>query len=547
MRYRIPIIIVMVSALLFLHSLGTVHLFDWDEINFAESAREMIVSGDYMRVQINFEPFWEKPPVFFWLQVVSMKLFGINEFAARIPNAVCGILTLLTLFLIGRRLHGERFGIWWSLLYAGSFLPHLYFKSGIIDPWFNFFTFLGIAFLADFLRQSDAARMRTGPLAWSAIFIGLAVLTKGPVALLLFMLTYAGYMIINRGRGWLAFRYYLIWAAVFAGVVLAWFGLEIWQHGWWFVEEFIVYQIRLARTQDAGFAGFPGYTYVVLLVGCFPASVLIFGRRRHAALDGSADNVFRRLMVCALVATVLVFSLVRTKVIHYSSFAYFPIGYLGAYALIGALDGTVHIRKWQQWLLLVIGLGWGLTFTLLPLIGTHIDWLKPFLARDKFATANLQADVTWGHAWMLPGSIFLLAVVIAFFRMRKERFREAFLWLLPACIAMLQVVMTFFVPRIEMYSQHAAIEFFKSVSHEDAYAETVGYKSYAPYYYFTVMPGNRKETKDEQWLLTADVDKPTYLVCRVDKKDRILAQHGERLEILYEKNGYVFMRRKPVR
>jgi hypothetical protein len=61
------------------------------------------------------------------------------------------------------------------------------------------------------------------------------------------------------------------------------------------------------------------------------------------------------------------------------------------------------------------------------------------------------------------------------------------------------------------------------------------------------MPGNRKETKDEQWLLTADVDKPTYLVCRVDKKDRILAEHGARLEIIYEKNGYVFMRRKPLR
>ena len=150
-------------------------------------------------------------------------------------------------------------------------------------------------------------------------------------------------------------------------------------------------------------------------------------------------------------------------------------------------------------------------FTLLPLLGTRIEWLKPWLARDKFATANLQAEVSWGYAWMLPRLVFLSLVTLSFVRMRKQRFREAFLWLLPACIGMLQVVMTFFVPRIEMYSQHAAIEFFKSISDEDAYAETVGYKSYAPYYYFTVMPGKRKETKDEQWLLTADVDKPTYL------------------------------------
>ncbi len=74
--------ILLLGAVLFLPGLGIVHLFDWDEINFAESAREMIVTGDYLTVQINFEPFWEKPPLFIWMQVLSMKIFGINEFAA---------------------------------------------------------------------------------------------------------------------------------------------------------------------------------------------------------------------------------------------------------------------------------------------------------------------------------------------------------------------------------------------------------------------------------------------------------------------------------
>src|SRR4030066_2459796 len=94
-----------IAALLFIPFLGGVHLFDWDEINFAESAREMIESGDYLTVQINFTQFWEKPPLFIWMQVVSMKLFGINEFAARFPNAICGIITLLTLYSIGKRIY----------------------------------------------------------------------------------------------------------------------------------------------------------------------------------------------------------------------------------------------------------------------------------------------------------------------------------------------------------------------------------------------------------------------------------------------------------
>src|ERR1041384_8095201 len=57
---------------LFLPFLGSVHLFDWDEINFAECAREMIVTDNYSQVQINFQPFWEKPPLFIWMQVLSM-------------------------------------------------------------------------------------------------------------------------------------------------------------------------------------------------------------------------------------------------------------------------------------------------------------------------------------------------------------------------------------------------------------------------------------------------------------------------------------------
>ncbi|MEI8103159.1 MAG: glycosyltransferase family 39 protein, partial [Chlorobium sp.] len=135
--------IVFFASLLFIPGLGMVHLFDWDELNFAESAREVLVSGNYFTVQINFEPFWEKPPLFIWMQALSMKLFGINEFAARLPNALCGITTLLVLFNAGRRVKDSRFGLLWMLLYLSSVLPFFYFRTGIIDPWFNLFIFLG--------------------------------------------------------------------------------------------------------------------------------------------------------------------------------------------------------------------------------------------------------------------------------------------------------------------------------------------------------------------------------------------------------------------
>ena len=71
-----PIFLVAVAAIIFLPFNGNLHLFDWDEINFAEAAREMIVSGNYLQVQIDFQPFYEKPPLFLWLQVLCFKVFG---------------------------------------------------------------------------------------------------------------------------------------------------------------------------------------------------------------------------------------------------------------------------------------------------------------------------------------------------------------------------------------------------------------------------------------------------------------------------------------
>ena len=190
-------LIIALGALLFVPMLGAVHLFDWDEINFAESAREMLVTGEYGRVTVNYQPFWEKPPLFIWLQTLSMKLLGVNEYAARLPNALCGMATLLVLFHYGRKYRSAAFGWFWVLVYVGTWLPHAYFKSGIIDPVFNLFMFLGIMQLAQW-AEAMANNLRLKHAALAGLFIGLAVLTKGPVGILLPGLAAIGYMVAKR-------------------------------------------------------------------------------------------------------------------------------------------------------------------------------------------------------------------------------------------------------------------------------------------------------------------------------------------------------------
>ena len=146
---------------------------------------------------------------------MSMHLFGINEFAARFPNALFGIISLLTFYIIGRKIIDERFGFIWAISYLGSFLPHLYFKSGIIDPVFNYFIFMGIYFL--FKEVSDKTeKKRMGNVLLSGIFIGLANLTKGPVGLLIFLLVLTTYWIIVRFKKITSIRNCVVFILSFA-------------------------------------------------------------------------------------------------------------------------------------------------------------------------------------------------------------------------------------------------------------------------------------------------------------------------------------------
>ncbi len=98
----------------------------------------------------------------------------------------------------GKKTFNERLARIWVMIYLGTLLTFLYFKSGIIDPWFNLFIFLSIYNFYHLTINNIEKRTKYALL--TGLFLGLAVLTKGPVALLLFLLSYLVYVIIHRFR-----------------------------------------------------------------------------------------------------------------------------------------------------------------------------------------------------------------------------------------------------------------------------------------------------------------------------------------------------------
>lgn len=540
----IVICIFIISTLLFTTGLGRVHLFDWDEINFAESAREMLVSGDWLNVQVNFETFWEKPPFFIWMQALSMKLFGVNEFAARFPNAIAGIITLLSLFFIGKRLKNESYGLLWSMLYACSFLPFFYFKSGIIDPWFNLFIFLGIYFMIRYTSPGNR-RQKGSQAVLSAFFLGLATLTKGPVGFLIFALCFIVYLILNRFRLTLKWKHVLAFTGVFLFTGGFWFILQILNGNLSIIQDFITYQIRLFRTEDAGHGGFPLYHFIILYFGVFPASLFAIATFRRRILQKENNRGmahFFRWMMITLWVVLILFSIVRTKIVHYSSMCYFPITFLAAWYIDKWIHNEVEAGKRILTPLLATGIILGLTVAVIPFFDSFKQKLIPYI-HDEFTVGNLQATSQWtGFEWLIGWVLATAVILFAVFR--KNRAKAVFI-LLTGCLLFIYSGVFFITPQVEKYSQHAAIEFYKSKRGEDCYIYPV-HKSYAHYFYSDRQPENNNA--DKQFLQQGNIDKPVYFVLKDQKKEEtVFLEETKDAVKLYKQNGFTFYGRYPAK
>ena len=532
------------AALLFIPFLGVVHLFDWDEINFAESAREMLVTKDFARVQIDFKPFWEKPPLFFWLQAASMEIFGVNEFAARFPNALIGIVTLVLIFNIGSKVYNPRFGLWWTLVYAGSLLPHFYFKSGIIDPLFNLFIFLGVYQLYLMtLRKTNGQRNRKALLA--GFFIGLGILTKGPVALLLSGLTLLVFWILS--RKWRTFRIVelLLFGLVAFVVSSVWYLPETLNNGVGFITKFIEYQLDLASSTSTGHEQPIFYHPIVLLLGCFPASVYFLGSFRRNTADTTEQSGFKTWMKTLFWVVLIVFSLITTKIMHYSSMCYFPLTFMAATYLFHIQEQRFRFAKLLNILIGLIGGVIALLLAALPIAIRQKEKLVPYI-KDKFAVANLDAAVHWSGFESIIG-FFLLGIIITtlVYWNRKNPILGAQALFLSVLVT-LQVLFYVFIPKIERYTQAAAIEFMESKQNEDCYVGTIGYKSYAQYFYTARTPEKSPKNNSEEWFLTGKTSKPIYLVTRIDRIQRLdsLQKAGFPIKKIGSKNGFVFFKRE---
>jgi hypothetical protein len=256
----------------------------------------------------------------------------------------------------------------------------------------------------------------------------------------------------------------IIWyLIVLSGVGGFWFILQYINGNASILQDFVTYQIRLFQTKDAGHGGFLLYHFVVVLLGLFPISIWALGGMKTIQNETATTKDFHFWMKILLWVVLVLFTIVKTKIVHYSSMAYFPITFFGSYFLYYWLENKKQFANWMKFSLVGIAFLFGLAMSALPLIGMNASKIiASGMIKDAFANANLQAEVTWTGLEILVGIIFFSSILIAMFKMHSKR--KQIITIFSATLFYTYASMIWIVPNIEAYSQRAALEFYQKAS-----------------------------------------------------------------------------------
>ncbi|MFQ5738569.1 MAG: ArnT family glycosyltransferase [Acidobacteriota bacterium] len=330
-RWAVVSLSLIVLYLTLFYRLGHLPFVGSDEPRYARIAEEMNLSGQYVTPTLNRVPWLEKPPLLFWLEAASFRLFGVSEWAARLPVALLAAATLLASSFLAYRMAGPPAAVLAFLILSTSGLFYTYARAASTDM--PLVAMLSLALIAAQLG-SHSSKALWGAL--SGLALGLAVLAKGPVALVLFSGILGVHCLILQRYPW-NWRQTLLGVLGFFGLALPWFWLVWLENGYDFVATFWLNH-HLARFLTGLHHHVQPFWYFlpVVLIGFFPWVVFLatsVARLWELRLQPKheKDRMILFLWLWVLVP-LLFFSLSQSKLAGYA-LPIFP-----ALALLAALE-----------------------------------------------------------------------------------------------------------------------------------------------------------------------------------------------------------------
>jgi len=284
---RAWLLLFIVIAGFYLWGLGSFPLVGPDEPRYAEVAREMLVRRDFITPTLGGLPWFEKPPLLYWMMMLSYRVLGVSEYAVRLGPAICGLLTGVFVYWIGSTVDeanrndradekavvvSRAIGRWSALVWLSS-LGAIGFSRGATFDIVLTMTVSGalacfFVFEVRTRSDNDGVRPANSLLIAFFFFAGLSLLAKGLIGFVIIFGVVAIYFIVRRESPTTRFAKSFIWglplSLAIAGI---WYGPMIAKHGWTFIDQFII-QHHFARfvTNKYHHPG-PIYFYLPVLVG----------------------------------------------------------------------------------------------------------------------------------------------------------------------------------------------------------------------------------------------------------------------------------------
>jgi len=389
--------------------LGSLLLFDVDEAVYSEATREMLETGNYVTPSYNYEPFYDKPILFYWFQAVAYKLFGITEFAARSVSAFFGVALAAITFLFVKRFYGQRAGILAGFCLLLNLEFFVYSHAAVLDMALTFFITAALyTFYLGFqqnkpvlerLNQGDESLHLTPQtlhynywylLSW--VFIALATVTKGIIGILLPAMIVFIYLLslmeLREIKRLLALRFVLI----FLAVAVPWYAAQFSINGWDFFNAFVIkHHFKRYTGVITGQSG-PIYYYIlVIFAGFFPWVAFL----PNALYKGIKQRGIYLFSAIWFLAIFIFFSLAGTKEPSYI-FPLFPIMAIMTGLILNDFLEKNMAKTWlyiSSSFLIIVSMIMAVTYFSVPII------ISSFLPKELIAGAILPPNLFfWGAA-----------------------------------------------------------------------------------------------------------------------------------------------------
>lgn len=471
----------LLCSFIFFTGIGSYGLLDKDEPRYAGCALEMLENNDFIVPKFNFQDRFDKPALYYWLIAVSYKLFGISDFTSRIPSALCAVLCVLFTWYTSVVVLGKLRGFICALVLATSIEYILLGRRAATDIALCLF-FSGTLYSLFLGYYCKNLKIKIFWTIISGIFAGLAILTKGPIGIILPLIVLACFLASRKNFDLKHIKIFFIISFLAVLISFPWYFIVHLVTNGEFTKTFF-FEHNLGRfTSVVGEHPGPIWFYVPVIIGGFmPWTLFLFNAFFNLSKRLMKKNFNKFISFCFVwvVVVFFFFSLSTTKLATYILLLFPPLSIIIGYWI--SVLGLKNIK----FLKLILK---STVFILLPVLAYAIYLIL------KWKISSFEKNMLLGEMSFVL--LFMILALIAGFKFCKKYYSLISVFSVVLTVSVVLGLNFYLVPYYK--HTHGELRHFAELAKEANVKEVISFGMYRPsLVYYSRVPVNFDEKKNQ--------------------------------------------------